>query len=154
MLETLPHMTRGQAAIKQDGKVRTFASPGRLFNRLNVDSFALDYLIKNYTVETRMARRYQEAVEAYDEDQVQDLLAKLPNAVHTGQGLRVGDTSYVSLNELIAIIRRKHTFADPTYRESKISHMNSSKMTASYTLPSDSVPALTVASYYILARQW
>lgn len=117
MLETLPHMTRGQAAIKQDGKVRTFASPGRLFNRLNIDSFALDYLIKNYTVETRMARRYQEAVEAYDEDQMQDLLSKLPNAVHTGQGLRIGDTSYVSLNELIAIIRRKHTFADPTYRE-------------------------------------
>ena len=117
MLETLPHLTRGQAAIKQDGKVRTFASPGRLFNRLAIDSFALEHLTKQFDVETRMVRRYQEAVEAYDEDQIQDLLAKLPNAVHTGQGLRVGGKAYVSLNELIAIIRRKYTFSDPTYRE-------------------------------------
>lgn len=117
MLETLPQLTRGQATIKQDGKIRTFASPGRLFSRLAVDSFALDYLIQNFTIETRTVRRYQEAVEAYDEDQIQDLLAKLPNAVHTGQGLRVGDKSFVSINELISIIRRKYTFADPTYKQ-------------------------------------
>lgn len=117
MLETLPSMTRGQASIKQDGKVRTFASPGRLFNRLLVDGFALDYIKKHYDIETRMVRRYQEAIEAYDEDQVQACLSKLPNAVHTGQGLRVGDLSYVSINELIAIIRRKYVFADPTYKD-------------------------------------
>lgn len=117
MLETLPSMTRGQASIKQDGKVRTFASPGRLFSRLAVDSFALEYIKNRYDIETRMVRRYQEAIEAYDEDQIQASLAKLPNAVHTGQGLRVGDRSYVSLNELLAIIRRKYVFADPTYKE-------------------------------------
>jgi superfamily II DNA or RNA helicase len=117
MLEALPHMTRGQAAIKQDGKVRTFASPVRLFNRLGVDSFALAYLVNHYDIETRMARRYQEAVEAYDEDQVQASLAHLSNAVHTGHGLRVGNKAYVSLNELIAIIRRKYSFVDPVYRE-------------------------------------
>lgn len=117
MLETLPHLTRGQAAVKQNGKIRTFASPGRLFSRLAVDSFALEYLLKNHSVETRMVRRHQEAIEAYDEDQIQELLAELPNAVHTGQGLRVGDTSYVSLNELVAIIRRKYAFVDPTYKD-------------------------------------
>lgn len=117
MLETLPHMTRGQATIKQDGKIRTFASPGRLFNRLAVDSFALDYLKEQYDIETRSVRRYQEAVDAYDEDQVQTCLAQLPNAVHTGQGLRVGDTAYVSLNELVAITLRKYPFVDATYRD-------------------------------------
>lgn len=117
MLETLPRLTRGQAAIKQDGKVRTFASAGRLFTRLNVDGFALEYLKQHQNIETRMVRRYQEAVEAYDEDQIQASLATLPNAVHTGNGLRVGDTSYVSITELIAIIRRKYTFVDPTYRD-------------------------------------
>lgn len=117
MLEALPQMSRGQASVKQEGKVRTFASAGRLFARLNVDSFALEYLKKHFAIETRMARRYYEAVEAYDEDQVQACLAKLPNAVHTGQGLRVGDTSYVSLYELMAIISRKYSFVDPIYKE-------------------------------------
>lgn len=117
MLETLPHMTRGQATVKQDGKIRTFASPGRLFNRLAVDSFALDYLKEHYDIETRTVRRYQEAVNAYDEDQVQTCLAQLPNAVHTGQGLRVGDTAYVSLTELVAITLRKYPFVDATYRD-------------------------------------
>lgn len=117
MLEALPQMSRGQAAVKQDGKVRTFASAGRLFARLNVDGFALDYLKKHYDIETRMARRNYEAVEAYDEDQVQASLANLPNAVHTGQGLKVGDTSYVSLYELMAIISRKYSFVEPIYKE-------------------------------------
>lgn len=117
MLETLPTMARGQATVKQDGKVRTFASPGRLFNRLGVDSFGLEYIKKQFAIETRMARRYQEAVEAYDEDQVQSVLAELPNAVHTGQGLKVGDMSYVSINELVAIIDRKYTFVDATYKD-------------------------------------
>lgn len=117
MLESLPQMTRGQAAIKQDGKVRTFGSAGRIFTRLNIDSFALDYLKEHYDIETRMARRHFEAVEAYDEDQLQLSLANLPNAVHTGQGLRVGDISYVSLHELVAIINRKYSFVDPTYKE-------------------------------------
>lgn len=116
MLETLPRLTRGMAAIKQDGKVRTFASAGRLFTRLNVDSFALDYLKQNQPIDTRMVRRHQEAIEAYDEEQVQNRLANLPNAVHTGQGLRVGATSYISLNELVAIILRKYPYVDATYR--------------------------------------
>ena len=63
-----------------------------------------------------MVRRYHEAIEAYDEDEIQGRLAALPSAVHTGQGLRVGDTSYVSLNELVAIIRRKYSFVDVDYR--------------------------------------
>ena len=120
LLETLPHLTRGQASIKQDGKVRTFASAGRLFTRLNVDSFALNYLKKQNTIDIRMVRRHHEAIEAYDEDQIQASLAALPNAVHTGQGLRVGDKSFVSINELIAIINRKYSFADATYRSVEI----------------------------------
>lgn len=116
LLETLPQLTRGQASIKQDGKVRTFASAGRLFTRLNVDSFALQYLKDTEDIEVRMVRRYHEAIEAYDEDQIQTLLGTLPNAVHTGQGLKVGDKSFVSLNELVAIINQKYSFVDASYR--------------------------------------
>lgn len=116
MLETLPNLTRGQASIKQDGKVRIFASAGRLLTRLNVDSFALEYLKKHEDIDTRMVRRHQEAIEAYDEQQIQDCLANLPNAVHTGQGLRVGDKSFISLNELVTIIRQKYSFSDVTYK--------------------------------------
>ncbi|MDB5180877.1 MAG: hypothetical protein JWO54_637 [Candidatus Saccharibacteria bacterium] len=120
LLETLPHLTRGQASIKQDGKVRTFASAGRLFTRLNVDSFALEYLKQHENIDVRMVRRHHEAIEAYDEEQIQLYLANLPNAVHTGQGLKVGDKSYVSLNELVTIIRQKYSFSDVTYRTVEI----------------------------------
>lgn len=115
MLETLPHLTRGKASIVQNGKIRTFASAGRLFARLNVDSFALDYLRQHKDIAVRTVRRYQEAIEAYDEEQIQDCLAELPSAVHTGQGLKVGDTSYVSLNELVNIINQKYSFVDADY---------------------------------------
>jgi len=116
LLETLPHLTRGQASIKQDGKIRTFASASRLFTRLAVDSFALEYLKKHQAIDTRMVRRHHEAIEAYDEEQVQNLISDLPDAVHTGMGLRVGDTSYISLNELVNIIGRKYPFVDANYR--------------------------------------
>ncbi len=116
MLETLPTLTRGQASIKQQGKVRTFASAGRLFTRLSVDSFALEHLKKHFPIEVRMVRRHHEAIEAFDEEQIQEQLAELPNAVHTGQGLKVGDTSYVSLNELVNIVRQKYPFSDASYR--------------------------------------
>jgi len=117
LLETLPHLTRGQAAIEQNGKVRTFASAGRLFTRLAVDSFALEYLKKHTAIEIRMVRHYHEAIEAYDEEQIQTKLAELPNAVHTGMGLRIGDTSYISLNELVTIVRRKFPYIDANYRD-------------------------------------
>jgi superfamily II DNA or RNA helicase len=116
LLETLPQLTRGQALIKQDGKVRTFASAGRLFTRLAVDSFALKYLKEHQVIDIRMVRHHQEAIEAYDEAHIQACLADLPNAVHTGMGLRVGDTSYISLGELLNIIRRKYPYVDATYR--------------------------------------
>lgn len=116
LLDTLPHLTRGQALIKQDGKVRTFASAGRLFTRLSIDSFALDYLKQHQAIEIRMVRRYHEAIEAYDEEQIQASLASLPSAVHTGMGLRVGDVSYMSLSELVNIINRKYPYVDATYK--------------------------------------
>ena len=116
LLETLPTLTRGQATVKQDGKVRTFASAGRLFTRLNVDSFALEHLKKNQDIETRLVRRHHEAIEAYDEDQIQTYLADLPNAVHTGMGLRVGDKSFMSLNEIVNVINRKDPYVDANYR--------------------------------------
>lgn len=116
MLETLPSLTRGQASIKQDGKVRTFSSAGRLFTRLNVDSFALDYLKQHEAIEIRLVRRHHEAIEAYDEQEIQERIATLPNAVHTGQGLKVGDKSYISLTEVLNIIQRKYVYADATYK--------------------------------------
>lgn len=46
--------------------------------------------------------------------------ADLPNVVHdTGQGLRVGDTSFVSLTELVNIINQKYSFVDANYRSVK-----------------------------------
>ena len=120
LLETLPHLTRGQASIKQDGKVRTFASAGRLFTRLTVDSFALNHLKQHQDIDIRMVRRSHEAIEAYDEEQIQACLAELPSAVHTGQGLRVGDKTYVSLNELVNIIRRKYPYVDANYRNVEV----------------------------------
>lgn len=116
LLNTLPHLTRGQTSIKQDGKVRTFAVASRLFTRLNIDSFALKYLKKHHNIEVRMARRHQEAVEAYDEDQIQASLTKLPDAVHTGQGLRVGEKSFLSITELVSIIHRKYPYTTVDYR--------------------------------------
>lgn len=116
LLETLPSLLRGQAVIKQNGKVRTFASAGRLFTRLAVDSFALEYLKQRRDIDVRLVRRNQEAIEAYDEEQIQACLADLPNAVHTGMGLQVGDRSYISLNELVNIINRKYVFADANYK--------------------------------------
>lgn len=115
LLETLPQLTRGQASIKEDGKVHTFASAGRLFTRLNVDSFALEYLKQHDNIDIRMVRRYHEAIEAYDEEQIQTRLAELPNAVHTGQGLRVGEKSFISLNELVTILRQKYPYIDANY---------------------------------------
>lgn len=116
MLETLPRLTRGQASVTQNGKIRTFASAGRLFTKLGVDSFALDYLKQHYDIDVRMVRRHHEAIEAYDEEQIQSCLANLPNAVHTGMGLRVGDTSYISLNELLRVIHQKYPYVDATYK--------------------------------------
>ena len=116
LLETLPRLTRGQASIKQNGRVRTFASASRLLTRLAVDSFALNHLKKHKDIDIRLVRRHHEAIEAYDEQQIQDCIATLPSAVHTGQGLRVGDTAYVSLNELINIIQRKYPYVDVSYQ--------------------------------------
>lgn len=116
LLETLPYLTRGQASIKQDGKVRTFASAERLFSRLAVDSFALSYLKQHQHIEVRMVRRHQEAIEAYDEDQIQDQLRNLPNAMPAGQGLQAGGKTYISLSELVNIIRRKYPHSDATYQ--------------------------------------
>lgn len=114
MLETLPILTRGQASVKQNGTVRTFASAGRLFTRLNIDTFALEHLKKD--LEVRMVRRHHEAIEAYDEDEIQARIAELPNAVHTGMGLKVGDTSFISLSEIVNIINRKYPYVDANYR--------------------------------------
>jgi superfamily II DNA or RNA helicase len=114
MLETLPHLTRGQASIKQNGTIKTFASAGRLFTRLNVDSFALEQLKQGTDV--RMVRRHHEAIEAYDEEQIQARIAALPDAVHTGMGLKVGDTSYISIYEIVNIINRKYPYVDANYR--------------------------------------
>ena len=116
LLETLPHLTRGQAPIEHNGKVRTFASAGRLFTRLNVDSFALKYLKQQRDIAVRMVRRHHEAIEAYDEEQIQTCLADLPNAIHTGQGLKVGDTSYVSLAGLVTIMHQKYPYIDVSYK--------------------------------------
>lgn len=105
LLETLPQLARGQAQIKQDGKVRTFASAARLEKRYNIDSFMLEHLRPH--IEIRQVRSGYEAVDAYDEQQVHQRIAELPDSGQRGYGLTIGDKKYVSLYDLLDIMRRK-----------------------------------------------
>ncbi|MFZ2836200.1 MAG: DEAD/DEAH box helicase family protein [Candidatus Saccharimonadales bacterium] len=116
LLETLPQLARGQAQIKQDGKVRTFASAGRLFSRFDIDEFMLEHL-KKHDIDIRMVRSKYEAVEAYDEQQIHQLLAELPDSGPRGHGAVVDGVKYVSLHDLLGVLRRK--YEDPTldYRD-------------------------------------
>lgn len=115
LLETLPHLTRGQASVTQDGKVRTFASAGRLLTRLGVDSFALEHL-KKTAIDVRMVRRHHEAVEAYDESEIQERIGHFADCPQPGQGLRIDGTAYMSLNEVVNLVRQKHPHADADYQ--------------------------------------
>jgi superfamily II DNA or RNA helicase len=110
LLETLPQLTRGQAVIKQEGQVRTFASAYRLKKRYNIDSFMLEYLHPN--VETRQVRSNYEAVDAYDEQQIHQRIAELPDSGQRGHGMMVGSKKYVNLHDLAGIIQRKYNQPD------------------------------------------
>jgi superfamily II DNA or RNA helicase len=113
LLETLPQLTRGQAQIKQDGKIRTFASAYRLSKRYHIDSFMLEHLRPD--VETRQVRSGYEAVDAYDEQQIHENIALLPDNGQRGHGLTVGDNRYVSMSDLLGIIQRKYSELDVPY---------------------------------------
>lgn len=110
LLETLPQLARGQAQIKQDGKIRTFASSYRLAARYNVDSFMLEHLRPN--VETRQVRSGYEAIDAYDEDQIHEKIAELPDSGRRGHGFALNGKKYVNLNDLTGIIQRKYNQPD------------------------------------------
>lgn len=116
LLETLPQLARGQAQIKQDGKVRTFASAGRLFGRFDIDSFMLDHL-KQHELEVRMVRSKYEAVEAYDEQQIHQRIAELSDSGPRGHGLALDDKKYISLSDLLGVVRRKYDDPDLEYRD-------------------------------------
>ncbi len=116
LLETLPQLARGQAQIKQDGKIRTFASAGRLFSRFDIDSFMLEHL-KQHDIDIRMVRSKYEAVEAYDEQQIHQRLAVLPDGGPRGHGFTLGDKKYISLHDLIGVLRRKYNEPDFGYRD-------------------------------------
>ncbi|MNH50340.1 ATP-dependent RNA helicase SrmB [compost metagenome] len=116
LLETLPLLARGQAQIKQDGKVRTFASAGRLFSRYDIDGFMLEHL-KQSDIEIRMVRSKYEAVEAYDEQQIHQRIAELPDGGARGHGFMVGDKKYISLYDLLGVLRRKYDEPDIDYRD-------------------------------------
>ena len=107
LLETLPTITRGQAHIKQDGKVRTFASPERLRTRFDVDSLALRHLSKQPDVETRLVRRRHEAVNAYDETHIQEAIARLPHTAQTGQPI-ADDQKYLTLGEAMRHVKEQY----------------------------------------------
>lgn len=105
LLETLPQLTRGQAQIKQQGAVRTFASAGRLYQRYSVDSFMLAH-IKN-DIEARQVRSGYEAIDAYDEDQIHERIAQLPDGGRRGHGVTVNGRQYVGLQDFMNVIRHK-----------------------------------------------
>ncbi len=105
LLETLPQLARGQAQIKQDGKIRTFASSYRLEARFNVDSLMLDHLRPN--VEIRQVRSGYEAIDAFDEDQIHQKIAELPDSGRRGYGLTVDGRKYINLSDVIGILQRK-----------------------------------------------
>ena len=110
LLETLPQLARGQAQIKQDGKIRTFASSYRLASRYGVDGFMLEHLQPN--VETRQVRSGYEAIDAYDEDQIHQKIAELPDSGRRGHGVTINGKKYVDLRDLSGIIERKYNQPD------------------------------------------
>jgi superfamily II DNA or RNA helicase len=116
LLETLPQLARGQAQIKQDGKVRTFASAGRLFGRYDIDSFMLEHL-KRHNLDIRMVRSKYEAVEAYDEQQIHLRIAELPDGGPRGRGLMFNGRKYIDLHDLLEILRRKYDGEDIELRD-------------------------------------
>jgi hypothetical protein len=113
LLETLPQLTRGQAQIKQEGKIRTFASSFRLAKRYYIDSFMLDHIRGD--VETRQVRSGYEAVDAYDEQQIHERIALLPDSGLRGHGLTVGGKTYLGLSDLMSIAQRKYDSADISF---------------------------------------
>jgi len=113
LLETLPQLTRGQAQIKQEGKIRTFASSFRLAKRYYIDSFMLDHIRAD--VETRQVRSGYEAVDAYDEEQIHERIAMLPDSGLRGHGLTVGGKTYLGINDLMSIAQRKYNSADISF---------------------------------------
>lgn len=110
LLETLPQLTRGQAQIKQEGKIRSFASSYRLAKRYNIDNFMLDHLRPD--IETRQVRSGYEAVDAYDEQQIHEKIAELPDSGRRGHGVTINDKKYVGLSELVGIVQRKYNQPD------------------------------------------
>jgi hypothetical protein len=115
LLETLPQLARGQAQIKQDGKIRTFASAYRLAKRYNLDSFMLEHIRGD--VETRQVRSGYEAVEAYDEQQIHERIAELPDSGRRGHGVTIGGRKYVGLYDLIGIIQHKYNRPDLSFSD-------------------------------------
>lgn len=115
LLETLPQLARGQAQIKQDGKIRTFASAYRLAKRYNLDSFMLEHIRGD--VETRQVRSGYEAVDAYDEQQIHERIAELPDSGRRGHGVTIGDRKYVGLYDLIGIIQHKYNRPDLSFSD-------------------------------------
>jgi superfamily II DNA or RNA helicase len=110
LLETLPQLTRGQAQVKQEGRIRTFASSFRLAKRFNIDAFMLDHIRDN--VEIRQVRSGYEAVDAYDEQEIHQRIAELPDSGKRGQGLTIRDKKYVGLYDLMGIAQRKYNQPD------------------------------------------
>lgn len=107
VLETLPKVVRGQAQIKQDGKIRTFATADRLFKRFDIDRFMLRHL-KEQGIETRDVRSTYQSIPAYAEDQIEQLIAKLPDGARQGRGVTVNGRKYVNLADLLGIIQQKY----------------------------------------------
>jgi hypothetical protein len=105
LLETLPQLTRGQAQIKQEGAIRTFASAGRLYQRYSVDSFMLARIKDD--VEIRQVRSGYEAIDAYDEEQIHERITQLPDGGRRGHGVTVNGHQYVGLQDFMNVIRHK-----------------------------------------------
>lgn len=114
VLETLPKVVRGQAQIKQDGRIRTFATADRLFKRYEIDWFMLRHL-KQQGVETRDVRSTYQSIPAYAEDQIEQLIAQLPDGSRQGRGLTVGGRTYANLTDLLVIAQQKHHQPNLTY---------------------------------------
>ncbi|MNI57754.1 hypothetical protein D3C73_1128360 [compost metagenome] len=73
--------------------------------------------LKKHDIDIRMVRSKYEAVEAYDEQQIHQRLAELPDSGPRGHGVVVDGVKYVSLHDLLGVLRRK--YEDPTldYRD-------------------------------------
>ncbi len=103
----MPIVKRGVVKIENKGKVTTYATPQRLYKRLNVDGFFIQEL-KRMGVEPHHARIGALPVETFEETTITDILKDLPTAPARGHYYVADGVHYVVIEDIITILQNNH----------------------------------------------